>query len=398
MPEEFGNEESVSMAGYQKAAQCTDKMSEGLQMPILGLFGEVGSLLSAYKKKLRDRAAFAKYDQIILEELGDVLWYFTIIATRVNLDLDVLAQRVFRDITDWDIVARKAGGNFSDIERSSANKIADLEFDTRIVNLASEVGDLLSEFGEHKLEGNRDKISAHLVEIFRALLMSTEAADISLDAAAYGNLRKIYSRWPVENKYPELLDNQMPPDEQIPRKLTIYIEEQHIGERTFVLQKCNGVIIGDRLTDNKIEKDDYRFHDVFHLAFITHLGWSPVLRGLLKVKRKSVPLLDENEDGARAELIEEGVSTFIFGHGLERNLFANIDSVDYDLLKSIQELVKGYEVERCALWQWEKAILDGFRIFRLLKEQREGFVVADIENHTLNFESREEHERTKICQ
>lgn len=58
----------------------------------------------------------------------------------------------------------------------------------------------------------------------------------------------------------------------------------------------------------------YRFHDVFHLAYAAVLGWSPVLRALLKCKRKSHPWLDENQDGARAILIEEGISTFVFNH------------------------------------------------------------------------------------
>ena len=392
LPEEFGSENGVYLKEYQRASQGTDKMPEGLEMPILGLFGEVGSLLSALKKKLRDMAAFTKYDQIILEELGDVLWYFTIIATRENIDLSILAQRMFRDISDWDEVESHEFGQFGDMQDKNEIKVAKSEFSQRIVELASKVGDLINEYGEHKLEDNRDKLSAHLVEIFRALVLSAEAAEISLDAAAYGNLRKTYSRWPVETKYPSLLDYEMPVDERLPRKLVIFIEEQKVNNRTFVIQKCKGIIIGDRLTDNKLEKDDYRFHDVFHLAFIAHLGWSPVLRGLFKLKRKSNPEIDENEDGARASLIEEGVSTFIFSHGLERELFNGIEHVDYDLLKSIQDLVKGYEVERCALWQWEKAILDGFKIFRALKKYRKGFIVTDMEEHTIEFVSEESYE------
>jgi hypothetical protein len=34
-----------------------------------------------------------------------------------------------------------------------------------------------------------------------------------------------------------------------------------------------------------------------------------VIRSLLRLKRKSVPKLDDVEDGARAILIEEGVTT-----------------------------------------------------------------------------------------
>ena len=37
-------------------------------------------------------------------------------------------------------------------------------------------------------------------------------------------------------------------------------------------------------------------------------GWSPVLRSLLKLKRKTDPELDENQDGARATIIEEGIA------------------------------------------------------------------------------------------
>ncbi|MBL4623587.1 MAG: nucleoside triphosphate pyrophosphohydrolase family protein [Flavobacteriales bacterium] len=392
LPEEFGDENGVHMKEYQRASQRTDKMPDGLEMPILGLFGEVGSLLSALKKKLRDTSAFTKYDQIILEELGDVLWYFTIIATRAKLDLSILAQKMLRDISDWDKVESHEFGQFGDIQHKNEIKVAKSEFSQRIVELASKVGDLINEYGEHKLEDNRDKLSAHLVEIFRALVLSAKAAEISLDAAAYGNLRKTYSRWPVEMKYPPLLDSEMPVDERLPRKLVIFIEEQKINNRTFVIQKCKGIIIGDRLTDNKLEKDDYRFHDVFHLAFIAHLGWSPVLRGLFKLKRKSNPEIDENEDGARASLIEEGVSTFIFSHGLDRELFNGIKHVDYDLLKSIQDLIKGYEVERCALWQWERAILDGFKVFRALKKYRKGFIVTDIEEHTIEFVKEEAYE------
>lgn len=392
LPEKFGNENGVYMKEYQRASQCTDKMPEGLEMPILGLFGEVGSLLSALKKKLRDKTSSTKYDQIILEELGDVLWYFTIIATRAKLDLSILAQRIFRDISDWDEVECHEFGQFGDVQHQNETKVAKSKFSQRIVELASKVGDLVKEYGEHKLEENRDKLSAHLVEIFRALLLSAEAAEISLDAAAYGNLRKTYSRWPVEMKYPLLIDSKMPVDERLPRKLVIFIEEQIINNRTFVIQKCNGIIIGDRLTDNKLEKDDYRFHDVFHLAFIAHLGWSPVLRGLFKLKRKSKPEIDENEDGARASLIEEGVSTFIFSHGLERELFNGIEHVDYDLLKSIQDLIKGYEVERCTLWQWERAILDGFKVFRALKKHRIGFIVTNMEEHTIEFVRKEAYE------
>ena len=93
---------------------------------------------------------------------------------------------------------------------------------------------------------------------------------------------------------------------------------------------------------------------------------SPVL---FKVKRKSKPSVDENQDGARAQLVEEGIATWIFAHARELDYFKSIGNLDYSLLKAIEPQVKGYEVERCPLWLWEKAILDGYRVFRCLREQ-----------------------------
>ncbi len=93
------------------------------------------------------------------------------------------------------------------------------------------------------------------------------------------------------------------------------------SNRPYVIQRMNKVNIGDRLNDNRTIPDGYRFHDVFHLSYLVHLGWSPVIRALLKIKRKSKPEIDENEDGARANIIEEGIATWIFNHASKRNFF-----------------------------------------------------------------------------
>jgi NTP pyrophosphatase (non-canonical NTP hydrolase) len=381
----------VGLCAYQRVAQKTDRLNQpGLEGPILGLFGEVGSLLSALKKKLRDKNAFDKYDDAIREEMGDAIWYFSNITSRANLDLSILAQRTFRDIADWDDVEHHEAGTFGDIQASLKEAITKDEFSDRVIILAGRVGDLVDAFHRREFTANRDRLSAHLVDVFRALIAAADAADVSLDDAARHNLLKIFSRWPLEGTpYPPRIDAYEDENERLPAKILISIEEHtkhdEDGSRSFVIQKCNGIIIGDRLTDNKTEHDDYRFHDVFHLAFAVHLGWSPVLRALFRLKRKSKPDIDENQDGARAILVEEGIATFVFGRGLERDLMEGIDSVDYDLLKSIQQFVRGYEVERCALWQWERAILDGFRIFRAIKAARRGHIVADLHNHTIEY-------------
>lgn len=90
-------QEIVTLNDYQIIARQTDQNKQsgldGLTFPLLGLFGEVGTLLSALKKKQRDRDSFVGYNEAVIEEFGDVLWYFTNIASRASLSLSLLAQR-----------------------------------------------------------------------------------------------------------------------------------------------------------------------------------------------------------------------------------------------------------------------------------------------------------------
>ena len=53
--------------------------------------------------------------------------------------------------------------------------------------------------------------------------------------------------------------------------------------------------------------------------------------------------------------------------------------------EAVHEFVEGYEVQVRPLWQWEKAILSGFAMFRRLQERRGGIVVADLISHSLKF-------------
>ena len=85
-------------------------------------------------------------------------------------------------------------------------------------------------------------------------------------------------------------------------------------------------------------------------------------------------------------MIEEGIATWVFNHSKELSFFENIRFLDYSLLKAIQRFVVGYEVETRQLWEWEEAILAGFRVFRQLRENEGGAVIADMESRTLVYE------------
>ena len=158
-------------------------------------------------------------------------------------------------------------------------------------------------------------------------------------------------------------------------------------------QKCNSLLVGDRLTDNHDPGDNYRFHDVFHLAHAAVLGWSPVTRALFRVKRKSCPKIDENEDGARAILIEEGVTTWVFEIAKNHQFFANTPELGFDLLKAVRGFVQGYEPHDLPMWLWERAILQGYAVFRQLRQHRRGMVIADMAQRELRFEYMPEHSK-----
>ena len=89
---------------YQQEASKTDQVSgpeeENIVVPLLGLAGEAGSLLTEYKKHFRDGAAYRIFKERIAEELGDILWYMANIATKAGLSLEEVAQGNLRKIHD----------------------------------------------------------------------------------------------------------------------------------------------------------------------------------------------------------------------------------------------------------------------------------------------------------
>jgi len=381
----------LTVAGYAAQALMTDQRSDrgSLTFPLLGLFGETGSLLSEVKKKQRDRTSYVGYAGAVVEELGDVLWYLTIVAARGGLSLSDIAASLGRGNPDWPLAA-DATLSLASLQpeimpRSSQPSAA---FEKTLLRLAGDVGLLVSDHEAGRLTDNQSALAGRLIAIMRTLVQAANEAGVTLEAAAVKNLAKIFDRWPQKRIYPEPLDAMAESEEQLPRDLYVEVFERDVRGRTYVFQRCNGINIGDRLTDNAMAADDYRFHDVFHYAYVAVLSWSPVIRALFRLKRKSSAKVDEAQDGARAVLIEEGVTTWIFSQALNLDFFAKMNRGDlpFDLLKHIRQFVTGYEAEQCPLWLWEEAILEGYAAFRFLRQHRRGRVHIDTTNHRLHIE------------
>jgi NTP pyrophosphatase (non-canonical NTP hydrolase) len=381
----------LTVFGYHTAAQRTDQRRDidaGLAFPLLGLFGETGSLLSEVKKKQRDPVAYIGYEESVLEELGDVLWYLAAVSDRAHLTLADLAINLDRDLDNWQ-AAGTDSLTFADIEANTHAVASEpsAQFEQALLSLSAEVGLLMTDFSAGRLQQNRSALKGRLIAVFRALRAAAHDAGVPLSRAAKSNLEKIEDRWPRIRTQSALFDDDFPVSEQLPRRLAIKIEELMLDGKSVAVLTREGVPVGDPLTDNRAEDDDYRFHDIFHLSFAAHLGWSPTLRRLLKVKRKSVPLVDEVQDGARAILIEEGIATWIFNHAQHLALFEGIETLDYGLLKSVRRFVSGYEAENCPLWLWEEAILNGYKVFREMRKHRSGLVSIDLIERKIWFDA-----------
>ena len=80
---------------YQRRAAATDLRSdrEDVAFPLLGLAGEVGSLVAEYKKHVRADTPYERFIEEAREDLGDLLWYVAALGRTLGLSLDDVAEQ-----------------------------------------------------------------------------------------------------------------------------------------------------------------------------------------------------------------------------------------------------------------------------------------------------------------
>jgi NTP pyrophosphatase (non-canonical NTP hydrolase) len=92
----------MDMNAFQELAARTDQTplkgdvapdGAAMMVPLLGMAGEVGELLSEYKKYLRDGDSHRLFKDRVAEELGDLLWYVANVATKFGLRLSEVAEQ-----------------------------------------------------------------------------------------------------------------------------------------------------------------------------------------------------------------------------------------------------------------------------------------------------------------
>lgn len=368
---------SILLRDYKQKIKLTDNLAkDDLSTVLLGLFGEVGSVMATEKKIRREEKAYAGYREDLIEELGDTLWYFNALCERLNYEI--------RDIFSGAI----RGGNYgnilvaSDLHYGPFSHIAIVEDNTSIDEFLLKLGQttaLLSTAKRH------DKTTIDLLCVFANLyLRIVQATKVPFAEIVRRNVEKVRGRF-LEFNLADLpdFDKDFPPDEKLPERFDIEIIQCTEGKSRM---RWNGDFIGDPLTDSIMDSDGYRFHDVFHLSYAAILHWSPIFRKLIKRRRKSHPEINEAEDGGRSQVIEEGLSAWIFSRAKNQNFFEGQESLSFDLLKVVREFVQGYEVEKCPLRLWERAIIEGYNVFREVRKNEEGVIIGDRSTRTVKYE------------
>jgi len=422
-------------AFVEKTKQFAAKpVDEQRSIALYGLVSEIGSLVAAVKKKiLSEGGEGPRWDQPndeIKEELGDSFWYCYSAAQVMNGGyVDILAHNIA-------VMCAEIGGSDDRaqmIERSldPANREAFLvgaaafppeggytfdDYQQLAYKTARTDGRVLLEvclalLWQHGAELLRTVLPASEVELHTSvanreptvilggiawhLSAIANLYHFSLDDVISYNREKVQFR-SVRSAPTSLHDVDRGAKEQFPRQFDVAFVR--IGPQKSRMY-FEGRPLGDDLTDNNYTDDGYRFHDAIHLAFIGHLGWSPVVRGLMKRKRKSRDdKVDEVEDGGRAQIVEELVIKAIHSEGDRQakaadrcvvgaptRLFPERTLINFKLLKTLRAYVDGLEVAKNTFWEWEDAIYDGCDMFFQLSNEKQGTVHIDLNSRTLSF-------------
>ena len=427
----------MKISDYDSFVQETDQaahlsLQDRTEIAIYGLASEIGSVASAIKKRLlkEEAGAWDAPSLEIKEELGDVMWYCFALSRAANdkrpINIfihDILKLRT--ELAAGDDRSEKIRGVIGADNREAFLKAAEaVRLSTRdmtfndyqaiayltartekkilaevciavLYQLSAELFRILLPPIERELNksiGDRP-INDILAEIAWHLAALASIYGLDFGDVAQHNMDKVSFR--RRRNHPVIVhDREFPDGERFPRKFEVAFVT--IGKDRAQMY-FEGRRLGDPLTDNSYDDDGYRFHDVMHLANIAHLGWSPVVRGLMGRKRRSNPKVDEVEDGARAKIVEEAVIKTIHSEGQRLagpiycssgepiRLFPSRDEISFRFLKLIQSLVVGLEVSENRFWEWEDSIIEGYDVYHRLRQEGQGTVVVDLDARSLKY-------------
>lgn len=273
-----------------------------------------------------------------------------------------------------------------------------------IFGLTEKVGEIsgavklrLRDKGAYSAASFRTDVERYIGEALWYLSAVATHFHTDLDRIAQANLASNRARWgmhrdPQGGLFHGRRSERYPLEEQWPLRVLLEFASSHeeTGSSWLPIARItvDGVPFGDPIDDNSPRDDGYRFHDILHFAFAAKLDWSPVVRSLMKNKRKSSREDDKFEDGARARDTEEAVSNLIHKHACANNLFLHAKRLGSEFLADIQLHVRDLEVRDRTAHEWEECIIATYAVYRKLLENNGGTVDIDFSTGTLEFRPR----------
>ena len=402
-------------------------------VPLLGAGAHAGAILDAQHRFLRDKISAAGRTRAIERAVGRLVRWCAVVANQVGLDLNQIAHdnlrkvdRRHRDLGHAGITAtipeEGSAITFSTYGRLAAETDQDigagsdpLELSVPLLGMAGEVGSLfLEQKKRYRGDSRQTNWPRFIAEELGDLLWYASATcrhlGSDIDAVMEEDADRLRGIEPTASpQRPSSFDEGFPEEERFPRLVEVRFVERHVdGDPvvTMFLQSAvpnafpDGAIslpdnkrkgfsvggqIGDEVNDNSHSKDAYRYHDALHLGFMTVLQWSPNLRNLLKVKRKSVKIIDDAEDGARAIFAEEGLAAILAKQAFVNDNYLDVGKVPEELLELIASVADDLEVSVLPLWLWAEAICQGFKVMGQLARNGGGFVLADLNAGQLRY-------------
>ena len=75
----------------------------------------------------------------------------------------------------------------------------------------------------------------------------------------------------------------------------------------------------------------------------------------------------------------------VFVYAMDHGAFVETETIDFNLLKTIRSMTSHLEVRSRSFGEWEKAIIDGFSVWREIVKHDGGRMSIDMEKREIRF-------------
>lgn len=403
-------------------------------VPMLGLGAHVGELLLAHQRYLSESLVAETSKGMIGRELGMVLRWSALLAHVNGLTLNAIARANLIKVDErarslsFPGVAALPVQNatlslaaYAELAAETDQEISagvdPLSLSVPMLGLAGEAGNLLVQMKKRyrrdsKIDDWPSFVGIELGDLLWYTATVARHAGLGLEEVGERDLERATRSSSLstdDSGRKSSFDDGFPEIERVPRQLHLRFQERMVEQQAVVTMTLLaavpnafpdgpiprgggkfqgfkvGHVLGDAVTDNSRRVDAYRYHDAIHFGFLAVLGWSPNLRGLLELKRKSNKFIDETQDGARAVFAEEGIAAILAKQATLSHQFESPSLVPEDLLDFIALVVEDLEVSDLPYRLWREAISQGFTVMHQLSEAGGGYVLADLDVRTLQY-------------